>query len=170
MPLNAQDIHNTMGPTSMAPEEIGQTIKKMKYSWDHYHKLVIELKRKLDFKPNFVVSIGKGGSIPGVILAESFGVNNLNIGIKSYNNFNQSKILVYQDIPSYEALRGGYVLLVDDLADTGETMKFALEKFKLKNVDYVKTATVFKKSGSKITPDYYAEEVSADTWIVQPWE
>jgi hypoxanthine phosphoribosyltransferase len=39
------------------------------------------------------------------------------------------------------------VLLVDDLADTGETMKFALEKFKHKNVDYVKTATVFKKSG-----------------------
>jgi len=174
MPLNAQDIYNIMGPTSMSPEEVGaikeQEIKKMVYSWDHYHRLVIELKRKIDWKPNIIISIGKGGSIPGVILAESYGINNLNIGIKSYNNFNQSKIIEYQDVPSYESLRGAHVLLVDDLADTGETIKYALEKFKLKNVDLVKTATVFKKSGSKIEPDYYAEEVSADTWIVQPWE
>jgi hypoxanthine phosphoribosyltransferase len=144
-------------------------MKKL-YSWEQYHNLVKGLKNKIDYKPNIIISIGKGGSIPGVILAESYGVNNLNIGIKSYNNFNQSKIIEYQDIPSYESLRGAYVLLVDDLADTGETMKYALEKFKSKNVEYVKTATVFKKSKSKIIPDYFAEEVPSETWIVHPWE
>jgi len=144
--------------------------KKNYYYWEKYYSLVKKLILNIDWSPNIVVSIGKGGSIPGVILAEHYGINNLNFGVKSYNNFNQSKIIEYQNIPSYEALRGAYVLLVDDLADTGETFKYAVDKFRQNNVEYVKTASVFKKTGSKFVPDFYAEEVPSDVWIVQPWE
>jgi hypoxanthine phosphoribosyltransferase len=166
----------------MSPEELGiinknQTIpqidsepKKNYYYWEKYHGLVKKLISNIDWTPNVIVSIGKGGSIPGVILAERYGVSNLNFGIKSYNSYNQSKIIEYQTIPSYEALRGAHVLLVDDLADTGETFKYALHRFKQHNVEYVKTAAVFKKSESKFVPDFYAEEVPSDVWIVQPWE
>lgn len=165
-----------MGPTSMSPDEIGfiktQTTqpKKRYYDWTSYHKLVDWLKTKIVPKPNIIISIGKGGSIPGVILAEHFDVNNLNLGLKSYNNFNQSKMIEYQSIPSYEALRGSYVLLVDDLADTGETFKYALDKFKQNGVEYVRTASIFKKTESTFRPDFFVEEVPSDVWIVHPWE
>jgi hypoxanthine phosphoribosyltransferase len=144
--------------------------RKNYYYWEKYHSLVKKLISNIDWRPNIVVSIGKGGSIPGVILAEYYGVNNLNFGIKSYNNFNQSKIIEYQTIPSYEALRGAHVLLVDDLADTGETFRYAVNKFQHNNVDLVKTAAVLKKSESKFVPDFYAEEVPSDVWVVHPWE
>jgi hypoxanthine phosphoribosyltransferase len=165
-----------MGPTSMSPDELGEISsknfdpKKTYYNWNTYYRLVITLKNKIQNKPDIIISIGKGGSIPGVILAEHFDVNNLNIGLKSYSNFNQSKMIEYQSIPSYEALRGANILLVDDLSDTGETFKYALDKFKEKGVNDVKTASVFKKSKSSFVPDYYVEEISSDVWIVQPWE
>ena len=144
--------------------------KKVYYNWNTYYRLVGNLKGKIRQKPDIIVSIGKGGSIPGVILAEHFDVNNLNIGLKSYSNFNQTKMIEYQALPSYEALRGANVLLVDDLADTGETFKYALDKFSEKKVEGVETASVFKKSLSRFTPDYFVEEVPSDAWIVQPWE
>jgi len=140
------------------------------FYWEKYYSLVKQLKDKINKKPNIIVSIGKGGSVPGVILAEHFDVNNLNLGVKSYNNFNQSKMIEYQSLPSYESLRGAYVLLVDDLADTGTTFNYALNKFKEHKVDYVETAAVFKKTGSKFTPDYFVQEIPSDVWIVQPWE
>ena len=164
-----------MGPTSMSPDELGlikanSEPKKKLYPWDSYHSLVDILKERITFKPNIIVSIGKGGSIPGVILAEHFDVNNLNLGLKSYNNFNQLKMIEYQSLPSYEALRGAHILLVDDLADTGETFKYALDKFKQNKVEYVQTASVFKKTGSSFEPDFFVEEVPSDVWVVQPWE
>lgn len=163
-----------MSPSSMSPDEIGylksKEPKKQRYDWNTYHKLVDMLKVEIEPKPNIIVSIGKGGSIPGVILAEYFDVQNINLGLKSYNNFNQSKMIEYQPIPSYEALRGTNVLLVDDLADTGETFKYALDKFKQNKVDRVLTASVFKKTESTFKPDFFVEEVASDVWIVQPWE
>ena len=47
-------------------------MKKQYYSWEHFHSLVNEVKKQIKVTPNIVVSIGKGGSIPGVILAEAF--------------------------------------------------------------------------------------------------
>jgi hypoxanthine phosphoribosyltransferase len=67
-----------MGPTSMAPDELESISKgKIYYYWEKYHSLVIELKRKIESKPDIIVSIGKGGSMAGVILAEIYEVENL---------------------------------------------------------------------------------------------
>ena len=156
----------------MAPDELCsiRESKKKYFSWDTYHNLVLDLHKKIDWKPDIIVSIGKGGSIPGVILAENFNTNNLNFGVKSYNKYQQDSIEEYQSVPSYEPLRFMKVLIVDDLADSGNTFTYVLNKFKQNFVDSVKTAAVFKKTQSKFIPDYYAEEISSDVWIVQPWE
>jgi hypoxanthine phosphoribosyltransferase len=161
-----------MGPTSMAPDELGslKEPKKQYFSWNTYHNLVLDLHKKIDWKPDIIVSIGKGGSIPGVILAENFNTNNLNFGVKSYSKYDRNNIVEYQSVPCYKSLRGMKVLIVDDLADSGETFIYVLNKFKQNFVDSVKTASVFKKTKSKFVPDFYAEEIHCDTWIVQPWE
>lgn len=165
-----------MGPTSMSPCELGELKpnnpipKKAYYYWEKYHSLVLELRRKIESKPDVIVSIGKGGSMAGVILAEIYGVDNLNFGVKSYHSFNQHKMIEYQPLPSYEALRCKHVLVVDDLADTGETLRYVCGKLLQNKVDQFKTATVFKKEGSEFIPDYFTEEVPSDVWIVQPWE
>ncbi len=51
-------------------------------------------------------------------------------------------------------------LVVDDICDTGET---------LKNIVAGYTATLHYKPTASFTPDFYAKEVG-DEWIVYPWE
>jgi len=162
-----------MGPTSVAPDEIKflkTDNKKAFYSWDHFHQLVSEIKKKVEVTPNIIVSIGKGGSIPGVILAEMFECNNLNLGLKSYKGQNRGDIHEYQGIKCFEGLKDANILIVDDIADSGETLQYAWRKFTGNGCERVQTASVFYKPCSKFKPDYYAEEVNETTWIVQPWE
>jgi len=163
-----------MGPTSMSPEELGkikkQIPKKAFYSWDHFHQLVGEIKKKIEVTPNIIVSIGKGGSIPGVILAEMFECNNLNLGLKSYKGQNRGDIHEYQGIKCFDGLRDANILIVDDIADSGETFKYAVNRFIGNGCERIQTASVFYKPCSKFKPNYYAEEVDETTWIVQPWE
>jgi len=144
--------------------------KKAFYSWDHFHQLVGEIKKKVEITPNIIVSIGKGGSIPGVILAEMFECNNLNLGLKSYKGQNRGDIHEYQGIRCFEGLKDANILIVDDIADSGETLQYAWRKFTGNGCERVQTASVFYKPCSKFKPDYFAEEVDEKTWIVQPWE
>lgn len=174
MPLSDKDMYVIMGPTSMAPDELGkikkQEPKKVFYSWEHFHTLVSEIKKKVQTTPNIIVSIGKGGSIPGVILAEMFECTNLNLGLRSYKGETRGDIHEYQSIKCFEGLRDANILIVDDIADSGETFKYAVKKFLGNGCERVQTASVFYKPCSKFKPDYYAEEVDETTWIVQPWE
>lgn len=145
-------------------------MKKQYYSWDHFHTLVGEIKKRVKTTPNIIVSIGKGGSIPGVILAEMFECGNLNLGLRSYKGQNRGNIHEYQSIDAFEALADANILIVDDIADSGETFKYAVNKFKSNGCERIETASVFYKPCSKFKPDTFAEEVEENVWIVQPWE
>lgn len=160
-----------MGPTSVSPDEISLLPpKKQYYSWEHFHTLVREVKKKIKVTPNIIISIGKGGSIPGVILAEEFECTNLNLGLRSYKGKTRGEIHEYQSIKCFDGLRDANILIVDDIADSGETFEYARRKFTGNGCERVQTASVFYKPCSKFKPDYYAEEVEEDTWIIQPWE
>ena len=158
-----------MGPTSIAPDEI-LDIKKQYYSWNCFHKLINKVKKQIDIPPNLIVSIGKGGSIPGVVLAEIFECNNINLGLKSYKGRSRGNIHEYQSIGCFNGFRDANILIVDDLADSGETFLYAVKKFKDNGCENIRTASVFYKPCSKFKPDYFAEEVDSAVWIVQPWE
>jgi hypoxanthine phosphoribosyltransferase len=145
-------------------------MKKQHYSWEHFHTLVGEVKKQVTPVPNIIVSIGKGGSIPGVILAETFECNNLNLGLKSYQGQSRGQIHEYQSPRCYEGLRDANILIVDDIADSGETLKYAVSKFIGNGCEHIKTASIFYKPCSVFKPDFFAEEVSENTWIVLPWE
>jgi hypoxanthine phosphoribosyltransferase len=165
------------GPSSCAPDELPLLYKKMAYqtkkayySWEHYHSLVLQLKFKITRTPNIIVSIGKGGSIPGVILAEAFECNNLNLGLKSYKGQSKGMVHEYQSINHYEALRDANVLIIDDLADSGETFQYAVDRFIGNGCERIETASVFYKNCSKFKPNYFTEEIDSNIWIVHPWE
>jgi hypoxanthine phosphoribosyltransferase len=146
-------------------------VKKRFICWEKYHALVLDLAKKIDTRPELIVSIGKGGSIPGVILAEHFKVLNLNMGLSSYNGSNKGELFEYQCIgDSFERIRNKNILIVDDLSDYGDTLDFAVNKFKSQGLEKIKTSTIFIKPRTKHMPNYYVEQVPNSTWIVHPWE
>ncbi len=56
-------------------------------------------------------------------------------------------------------------LIVDDLVDTGETIKAI--RLTLPNAHY---ATVYAKPSGREQVDTFITEVSQDTWIYFPWD
>jgi uncharacterized protein len=66
----------------------------------------------------------------------------------------------------------GKVLLVDDLADSGHTLKVVIDL--LKNnyapITELRSAVIWTKAMSTFTPDYSVEYLPTNPWIHQPFE
>ncbi len=66
----------------------------------------------------------------------------------------------------------GRVLLVDDLADTGHTLKavFELLKSNYAPITELRSAVIWTKGVSTFMPDYSVEFLPTNPWIHQPFE
>lgn len=65
----------------------------------------------------------------------------------------------------------GRVLLVDDLADSGVTLKAVVERLRgMPAIQELRSAVIWTKNVSTYTPDYYVELLTTSPWIHQPFE
>ena len=103
----------------------------------------------LDYR---IMGITRGGLIPAVIIS-----NMLNIR-KVYS------LEIYQ-VPEMSSIEK--VLLIDDISDSGTTLKLTSEMMSGKEVV---TASLFLKHKTTFTPNVYGTVVPDDLWVVFPWE
>tara|TARA_R110000787_G_scaffold67726_2_gene151639 strand:+ start:278 stop:730 length:453 start_codon:yes stop_codon:yes gene_type:complete len=121
-----------------------------------------------------VVGLARGGLVPATIISYKLKVPLLSYSICSYigttktNEFAISQFVHFNDLKSKEG-RDPYVLVVDDICDTGDTMRYICEKIMLSGIK-AKYATVFTKKRHKEWLDHYGLVVSDNKWIVFPWE
>ena len=148
---------------------------KKYYDYVEIHNFCEDLAIKLKGKKfDSVVGVSRGGLIPATIMAEYMNVRELRtVGVRSYqlNGIGMGKRdteVLYQSCSPYLY---GDVLLIDDIADTGETFHFLLDHFKRnKNINKIITCSVFVRRSSNYVPDYYAKDIVGNEWIVFPWE
>ena len=141
-------------------------------TWTQIHKMLIKQSKKIlsdHFIPDIIIAITRGGLIPARLLSDLLEVQNIStIGIKSYSNIatkmNQPSINQKLKIP----ISGKKILLVDDVADSGESLQLAKKYILKQNNLELKIATIYKKYKSKIDPDYYEKTIK--NWIIFPWE
>jgi hypothetical protein len=65
-------------------------------------------------------------------------------------------------------IAGKKILVVDEGADTGKSLKMIREHVLREGAKEVRSVTVYYKPWSVVRPDYYAKETK--DWIVFPWE
>ena len=143
---------------------------KKKYSWDDIHRLTLKASKTLNIKPTTILSIAKGGLIPGTILAEAFNAKHVSVGIKSYNTKNTREHIEEYQSPDFKSLQQEHLLVVDDVADSGHTFKYVTEKLKQNSCVVFETLSVLYKPCSVFQPDNIGETVSSNEWVVFPWE
>ena len=139
-----------------------------KLTWQQILEDVETLYNKIQatFVPKLIVGVARGGSIPATILSYKFNIPYRTIGIQSYTTNNtQSNINLYQDVSIRGINAEMSTLFVDDLADTGDTIRFIQDHYNL-----AKTATLYTKPKSLIKPDFSIKEYNDDQWLVFPWE
>ena len=151
-------------------------------SWDEYRSKTEDLAKQIHkdgWQFNQVVCIAKGGMRVGDVMARIFDVPLAILSVESYKGEGiknkRGAITFSRDLAKTSPNIGSKVLIVDDLADSGITLKKSIDwlnkykpiKGKIKDI---KTATLWKKKKSTFEPDFCAVKLDADPWIVQPSE
>ena len=124
------------------------------------------------WNPQVIVAVARGGYVPARLLADFLDVTNM-LSVQSQHWTEAAKaeeraILKY---PYKVDLKGEDVLVVDDIVDTGETLRLARDYVRDNwNPGTVKTAALqWISSVAKFKPDYYLIEVRDWTWFQYPW-
>jgi len=130
-----------------------------------------------------IIGVANGGMIPATLIAKQLKVNKLlSCNLKSYQEdkpregaHSQSDVVKTISFPEWSMLREeDRVLIVDDLVDTGLTLKRIKQYNNIINHDQPEKnwifATLYNKPRSTLKPDHTVREFHNDEWIVFPWE
>jgi hypoxanthine phosphoribosyltransferase len=141
-------------------------------SWERIHWFSIEVAEEVKrskFNPDIIVGISRGGWVPARIISDLLEKAVLaNVSVEFYEQLGETKGKPTITQPISISVKEKKLLLVDDVADTGQSL--ALVKKYLKDVGAleIKIASVYYKPWSTVIPDYYRKETSL--WIIFPWE
>lgn len=143
--------------------------KRYIVTWDQLHRDSKALSWRLvesETPWKGIIAITRGGMIPAAIVARELDIKVVEtIGVSSYDDQTQREMRILKNINIDIVGDGAGWLIIDDLADTGNTVKL------LRNlVPKAHVATVYAKPAGKPLVDTYVTEVSQDTWIYFPWD
>lgn len=146
--------------------------EKLKVSWGTFGKHINAIIKIINSRPTEytrVVGISRGGLPLGVALSHKLNLPFSVVGVSSYNDETNEQETLICDTPDiiFEGWMGN-ILIVDDIADSGQTLKFLREKTSKYPKIKCTTVTVYYKERSIIRPDIYLEVT--DKWVVFPWE
>ncbi|PMP73929.1 MAG: hypothetical protein C0180_05475 [Aciduliprofundum sp.] len=121
-------------------------------------------------KPDAIVYIERGGMVIGRLMSDYLGVKDL-YGIRAsyYTDEGMPSTHVTVGDISLNIKVNNYILLVDDISDTGKTIEAVIEKLK-KYTENIKVCTIAYKPHSVVKPDFYSYIVDNDTWVVFEYE
>ena len=141
-------------------------------SWRDVYNLTLQLSERIvvsGFKPDVIVGIARGGWIPARILSDVLYMDTLqNIRIEYYTDVAAKGKEPRITQPLTGSMKGKNVLLIDEVADTGDTLHHAIEHVKNLGAKGVRSAVLHYKPTSSIIPDYYMVETTS--WTVYAWE
>ena len=144
--------------------------KAFHVSWDEFHRDARALAWRLSAAGRFesMVAITRGGLVPAAIVARELDMRIIDtVCVSSYAAVKvQEEIKVLKTVlPETARGSGEGLLIIDDLADTGATIKQVRAILPKAHV-----ATVYAKPLGRPLVDTFITEVSQDTWIYFPWD
>lgn len=141
--------------------------------WSRAYQLSRQLAMKIrtaGFQPDVIVAIARGGYVPARILCDFFDIDNLiSMRVAHYGAGGRKKRSARLSVPLTTEVAGLRVLVVDDLIDTGDTLKIALDHIKDSGASEVKSAALLCKKDAAIEPDYYVQKIIKWRWVLFQW-
>jgi hypoxanthine phosphoribosyltransferase len=151
--------------------------KHLYISWDEYHLLIERLALKVansGWAFDQILCLARGGMRPGDVLSRVFDKPLAIMSTSSYRA-EEGTIQGRLDMAKYITLPkgelAGRVLLVDDLADTGVTLRAVVDRLRgMPAISELRTAVIWVKGVSSYVPEYFVETLPTSPWIHQPFE
>jgi hypoxanthine phosphoribosyltransferase len=141
-------------------------------TWEQFGVAGLELAdivRVDGFEPTMILSIARGGLFPGGALAYALNVKNvylMNVEFYTGENERLPMPVMLPPVPTAVDLTGATVLIVDDVADTGATLKL-VHDFCADHVAHARCAVLYEKPASTVRCEYVWRRT--ERWIDFPW-
>ncbi|MBV9785041.1 MAG: xanthine phosphoribosyltransferase [Acidisphaera sp.] len=134
-------------------------------TWDQLHRDAKALAwRVMGGGWRGIVAVSRGGLIPAAIIARELELRLVeSVSVAAYEEETLGPPVVVK--PPAAAGDGSEFLVIDDLVDTGTTVRVV--RSLLPRAHY---ACVYAKPAGRSAVDTFITEVSQDTWILFPWD
>jgi uncharacterized protein len=141
-------------------------------TWELFGTAGRELAAQVDadgYVPDLILSIARGGLFVAGALGYALDVKNLHVmNVEFYTGVDQrlDMPVVLPPVPNVVDLTGARVLIADDVADTGETLRLVRD-FCRDHVAEARCAVIYQKPHSLVDCEYVWRRT--DRWIDFPW-
>ena len=140
--------------------------------WEQFGEASRELAKMVaddGYEAEMILSIARGGLCIGGALGYALAVKNTYMmNVEFYTGVDERLEVprILPPAPDFVDLGQAKLLIVDDVADTGHTLK-SVHDFCAGKVGEVRTAVIYEKSHSVVQCDYVWKRT--DLWINFPW-
>ncbi|WP_430646052.1 phosphoribosyltransferase [Agromyces sp. GXS1127] len=147
-------------------------IRREILSWDDFAEAARTLASDVlgsGFRPDVVIAIARGGLLLAGAIAYALGTKSCgSINVEFYTGVDERlpEPVLHPPMLDAPALAGRRVLLVDDVSDSGRTLRKVVDLLSEAGAE-VRSATLYTKSHTVLAPDY--DYRRTDDWIVFPW-
>jgi uncharacterized protein len=125
--------------------------------------------RRDDYRPEIIVGVSRGGWPPARIMSDLLQNPNLaNMRVEFYKDIGVRSKKPRITQPVTMEVVGKRVLVVDDVSDTGHSLRVVANHLRRKPVKELRVCTIYMKPKSVFRPDFYSRTTSK--WVVFPWE
>jgi len=143
-------------------------------NWNEFGKIVTFLSEKIaqNYKPDTIIGVGKSGVIPASIVTKLLNVNEFHlVTVRFYNEGKPPKPV--SDKPkiihhTIKTLKGKNVLVVDDFARSGNTLRLVTDFAEKMGAKKVESAVLALREDAEIQPDYYG--IRFEGCVIFPWD
>ncbi len=152
------------------PDEFKCTITNWEYIYGLCRDVADQVKTA-EFEPDVVVALARGGWFAGRCMCDFLGLDDLtSLKMEHYVGTGKKADEPQVRYPMPEgSVAGKDVLVIDDIADTGGSIRRAHEYVTDRDCATVRTATLQLLQTSEFEPEFVGERLDEWTWVVYPW-
>ena len=140
--------------------------------WELFYDLAKRVAQKVQasgYRPDLVVGLTPGGWILARVLCDLLDLKNMvSLKVEHWGATSTIDGKARLEYPSPVDLSGRRVLVVDDIADSGESMRPAMEYVRTLKPEEMRTAALRHIEGSEFVPDFYGDEITRRR-VIFPW-
>jgi len=148
------------------------TDERERMSWVEFGEATRELAHRIvddEYEPDLILAVARGGLLVGAALGYALDVKQAwMVNVEFYTGVHErlDVPILLPPVPTAADLAGARVLVADDVADTGETLRLVRD-FCGDEVADVRCAVLYEKPQSVVACEYVWRRT--DLWIDFPW-
>lgn len=136
-------------------------------TWERFETLVRRLAQRIEsYEPQLLLGVVRGGLIPTTIL--SYVLRRELYPIRLVRRFDLPTPQPSWLVRPPDKVRGRRVIIIDERADSGQTLAIAAEEVRQMGASHVRTAVLYAHTWTNPRPDYVC--MTSDALILSPWD